>query len=81
MGVCYAIRDDMVFNGYAHQYKDVPLTAKAGKPIRLFIVNVGPAEFSAFHVIGAIGRDVSADGNSANHTVSDQTVMIPASRG
>lgn len=69
--------DYVVFNGYANQYKDAPLTAKAGEPIRLFIVNAGPSLFSAFHVIGAIFSDAYADGNPANHTVGDQTVMIP----
>jgi nitrite reductase (NO-forming) len=69
--------DYVVFNGYANQYKATPLTAKAGKPIRLFIVNAGPSLFSAFHVIRAIFSDAYADGNPANHTVGDQTVMIP----
>ena len=69
--------DYVVFNGYANQYKDAPLTAKAGQPIRLFIVNAGPSLFSAFHVIGAIFSDAYADGNPANHTVGDQTVMVP----
>jgi len=72
-----ATPDYVVFNGYANQYKDAPLMAKAGQRIRLFIVNTGPSEFSAFHVIGAIFSDAYADGNPANHTVGDQTVMIP----
>src|SRR5579883_1218570 len=69
--------DYVVFNGYVNQYKDAPLTAKAGEPIRLFIVNAGPSLFSAFHVIGAIFSDAYADGNPANHTVGNQTVMVP----
>ena len=72
-----ATPDYVVFNGYANQYKDAPLMAKAGQRIRLFIVNAGPSEFSAFHAIGAIFSDAYADGNPANHTVDDQTVMIP----
>jgi nitrite reductase (NO-forming) len=77
MDVCYAIPDDIVFNGDANQYKDAPLTAKAGRLIRLSVVNAGPSEVSAFHVIGVIFSDVYVDGNPANHTVGDQTVMIP----
>ncbi|HLI89380.1 MAG TPA: multicopper oxidase domain-containing protein [Ktedonobacteraceae bacterium] len=69
--------DYVVFNGYVNQYKDAPLTARAGEPIRLFIVNAGPSLFSAFHVIGAIFSDAYADGNPANHTVGNQTVMVP----
>jgi nitrite reductase (NO-forming) len=72
-----ATPDYVVFNGYVDQYKDAPLLAKAGQPIRLFIVNAGPSLFSAFHVIGAIFSDAYADGNPANHTVGNQTVMIP----
>ncbi len=41
------------------------------------MVNAGPSKFSAFHAIGAIFSDVSADGNPANRTVGDQTVTIP----
>ena len=73
--------DYVVFNGYANQYKDSPLTAKAGERIRLFIVNAGPSEFSAFHVIGAIFSDAYVDGNPANHTVGDQTVTVPPGGG
>jgi len=75
--VNHATPDYVVFNGYVNQYQKAPLTAKAGQPIRIFIVNAGPSEFSAFHVIGAIFRDVYADGNPANHTVGDQTVTVP----
>lgn len=73
--------DYVVFNGYTNQYKLAPLTAKAGERIRLFIVNAGPTEFSAFHVIGAIFSDVYMDGNPANHTVGNQTITIPPGGG
>ncbi len=73
--------DYVVFNGYADQYKDAPLTAKAGERIRLFIVNAGPSRFSAFHVIGAIFSDVYPDGNPANHLVGAQTMTIPPGGG
>lgn len=73
--------DYVVFNGYVNQYKAAPLVAKAGQRIRLFIVNAGPSEFSAFHVIGAIFSDVYIDGNPANHMVGDQTVTVPPGGG
>ena len=73
--------DYVVFNGYANQYKDKPLQAKAGQKIRLFIVNAGPSQFSAFHVIGGIFSDVYADGNPANHTIGDQTITVPPGGG
>jgi nitrite reductase (NO-forming) len=73
--------DYVVFNGYINQYKTNPITAKAGQLIRIFIVNAGPTEFSAFHVIGAIFSDTYADGNPANHEVGNQTVTIPPGGG
>ena len=73
--------DYVVFNGYANQYKTDPLTAKAGRRIRLFLVNAGPTLFSAFHVIGAIFSDTYVDGNPANHLIGNQTVMIPPGGG
>lgn len=75
------IPDDVVFNGYANQYKESPLVTKAGQRIRLFIVNAGPTLFSAFHVIGAIFSDTYIDGNPANHMVGNQTVMVPPGGG
>ncbi|HKV56683.1 MAG TPA: multicopper oxidase domain-containing protein, partial [Ktedonobacteraceae bacterium] len=73
--------DYVVFNGYANQYKTTPIVAKAGERIRIFIVNAGPNEFSAFHVIGAIFSDTYADGNPANHMVGNQTVTVPPGGG
>src|SRR5450759_1042310 len=40
------IPDYVVFNGYANQYKESPLVAKAGQRIRLFIVNAGPVSYT-----------------------------------
>jgi nitrite reductase (NO-forming) len=73
--------DDVVFNGYANQYKDEPLQAKAGARIRLFLVNAGPSLFSAFHVIGAIFSDTYMDGNPANHMQGNQTVIVAPGGG
>lgn len=73
--------DYVVFNGYANQYKDAPIKVQAGKRIRLFLVNAGPTQFSAFHVIGAIFSDAYIDGNLANHMVGNQTVTIPPGGG
>jgi nitrite reductase (NO-forming) len=73
--------DLVVFNGYANQYKDAPLTAKPNEKVRLFVLNAGPSDFSAFHVIGAIMSDVYADGNPANKTMGQQTVTIPPGGG
>ncbi len=75
------IPDYVVFNGYANQYKDAPLTAKVGQKIRLYILNAGPSQFSAFHVIGAIFSNAYMDGNPANRTQGNQTVMVAPGSG
>ncbi len=73
--------DYVVFNGYANQYKDAPLTAKAGEHIRLYLLNAGPSQFSAFHVIGAIFSRAYQDGNPANMTQGNQTVIVAPGGG
>ncbi len=73
--------DYVVFNGYANQYKDAPLAAKVGERVRLYIVNAGPNDFSAFHVIGTIFENAYADGNTANAQHGMQTVTIPPGGG
>jgi nitrite reductase (NO-forming) len=77
-----AVQPDYVtFNGYANQYKEAPLTAKLGERVRIFVLNAGPSEFSAFHTIGAMFTDVYTDGNPANHMVGNQTITIPPGGG
>jgi nitrite reductase (NO-forming) len=45
--------DALMFNGYVNQYKFNPITsAKAGDRIRIWVLDVGPSENSAFHVVG-----------------------------
>jgi nitrite reductase (NO-forming) len=73
--------DYVAFNGYASQYASAPLTAKVGERVRLYIVNAGPNDFSAFHVIGTIFENTYADGNPANVQHGNQTVTIPPGGG
>lgn len=73
--------DYVTFNGYADQYRTDPIPVKAGERVRLFVLNAGPSQFSAFHVIGAIFSDTYVDGNPANHMVGDQTITIPPGGG
>ncbi len=73
--------DYVVFNGYANQYKDAPLTANPGDRIRLWVLNAGPTTFSAFHVIGALFDTAYADGNPQNEQHGMQTVTIPPGGG
>lgn len=73
--------DYVVFNGYADQYKDSPLTANPSERVRLYVLNAGPSLFSAFHVVGTIFDKTYADGNPANVQRGMQTVTIPPGGG
>ena len=44
--------DAVMFNGYAFQYDDHPLTARAGDRVRLWVLDAGPNEQLNFHVVG-----------------------------
>ncbi len=44
--------DAVVFNGYYNQYVYDEIPVKVGDRIRIFLVDVGPNELSAFHVVG-----------------------------
>ena len=69
--------DVLAFNGKAFQYRDHPLTAEAGELIRMYVVNAGPTQFSAFHVIGAVFSRVLVDGNPNNAMQGVSTWTIP----
>lgn len=73
--------DYVVFNGYANQYKDHPLTANPGERIRLWVLNAGPSDFSAFHVVGTVFDKAYPDGNPQNVETGRQTVTIPPGGG
>ncbi|MGJ9457313.1 multicopper oxidase domain-containing protein [Oceanobacillus sp. CF4.6] len=60
---------------------DEPLQAKVGEKVRFYLANMGPNEFSSFHVIGTILDDVYIDGHPYNHNKGMQTVGLPASGG
>jgi len=74
--------DYVVFNGTANQYTgDNALAANPGERIRLWVVNAGPNDFSAFHVVGAILDKVYPDGNPANVLSGMQTYTVPPGGG
>lgn len=71
----------VVFNGYVNKYVEKPLIAKPGELVRLYIVNIGPNNFSAIHVIGGIFESVYESGNPANAMHGVQTWTIPPAGG
>ncbi|WP_067727433.1 multicopper oxidase domain-containing protein [Oceanobacillus damuensis] len=58
-----------------------PLKVKAGEKVRFYLANMGPNEFSSFHVIGTVIDDVYIDGHPYNRQKGMQTVGLPASGG
>jgi nitrite reductase (NO-forming) len=44
--------DGWMFNGMAAQYDYAPLTAHIGERVRIWVVNAGPNDSTAFHVVG-----------------------------
>ena len=76
-----ATPDYVVFNGEAFQYQKSPLQVQPNQLVRLYILNVGPSHWSAFHVIGALMDTVYIDGDPANVEHGMQTLSIPPSGG
>ena len=76
-----ATPDEVVFNGIANQYKDQPLAGKAGKRIRLYVVDAGPSLPSAFHVVGAIFQAVYPDGDPTHALSGVSTYSVAPGEG
>jgi nitrite reductase (NO-forming) len=54
--------DAVVFNGYFAQYKFAPIHVEAGKRYRVWVIDDGPNENSAFHIVGTIFDTVFKEG-------------------
>ena len=65
-----------VFNGYANQYVENPISVQVGEPVRVFVVNVGPTVWSSFHVVGTIFDRAYVNGNPKNELVGLQSITI-----
>ncbi|NCX05364.1 MAG: nitrite reductase [Actinobacteria bacterium] len=55
--------DAVVFNGYFNQYKFAPIHVEANKRYRIWVMNEGPNENSAFHIVGTIFDTVFKEGS------------------
>ncbi len=80
--------DLVVFNGYAHQYRDRPLEVTAGDRVRFWVLDAGPNSSSAFHVVGAQfdtlyreGDWVLRDGGSTGTGGAQVLSLAPAEGG
>lgn len=71
----------VVFNGYADRYVTHPLLVPVGVPFTIALVNAGPNDFSAFHVVGSILREVQVSGFPANTLDDISTATVPPGGG
>jgi nitrite reductase (NO-forming) len=54
--------DAVVFNGYVNQYQYHPIRVEPGERIRIWVLDAGPNENSAFHIVGTIFDTVFKEG-------------------
>lgn len=73
--------DEVVFNGVAFQYRDRPLTARAGQRVRIYFVNAGPSLFSSFHIIGGMFDTVYPDADAAHALTGVSSYTVAPGQG
>ncbi len=54
--------DAVVFNGYFNQYLHAPIRVEPNQRVRVWVVNEGPSENSAFHIVGTVFDTVFREG-------------------
>jgi nitrite reductase (NO-forming) len=54
--------DAVVFNGYVNQYKAAPIRVEPGQTVRVWVLDAGPNENSAFHIVGTVFDTVYKEG-------------------
>lgn len=54
--------DAVVFNGYVNQYQHSPIRVEPNERVRVFVLDAGPNENSAFHIVGTIFDTVYKEG-------------------
>jgi nitrite reductase (NO-forming) len=52
----------VVFNGYVNQYLHKPIRVEPNERIRVYVLDAGPSENSAFHIVGTIFDTVYKEG-------------------
>ena len=78
--------DAVVFNGYFNQYKFSPIKVLPGKRYRMWVLNDGPSENAAFHIVGTIFDTVYKEGAyllrpNATHGGSQALDLQPSQGG
>ncbi len=78
--------DAVVFNGYYNQYKFAPITVDTNTRYRVWVINDGPSENSAFHIVGTVFDTIYKEGTyllqpDARHGGSQVLDLQPAQGG
>jgi nitrite reductase (NO-forming) len=78
--------DAVVFNGYVNQYKFSPIRVEPNQRVRVWLIDDGPSENSAFHIVGTIFDTVWKEGRyllqpDASHGGSQVLDLQPAQGG
>jgi nitrite reductase (NO-forming) len=74
--------DWVTWNGYAHQYKEHPLTAEPGQTVRFWVVDAGPSLNTEFHVVGTVLSRAWVNADLVDQPQHDvQTAVVPAGGG
>jgi nitrite reductase (NO-forming) len=55
--------DAVVFNEYVNQYQHAPIRVEPGQRIRAWVLDAGPSENSAFHIVGTVFDTVYKEGS------------------
>ena len=54
--------DVVLFNGYFNQYVHAPIRIETNERVRVWVLDAGPSENSAFHIVGTIFDTVYKEG-------------------
>lgn len=55
--------DAVVFNGYVKQYLHAPIRVEPNERVRVWVLDTGPSENSAFHIVGTVFDTVYKEGS------------------
>ncbi len=72
--------DGWMFNGTAAQYMHAPLPARVGERVRVWVVNAGPGDSIAFHVVGSQFDTVYKEGAWLLHGPGDASAPAGGSQ-
>lgn len=72
--------DGWMFNGTAAQYMHGPLPARVGERVRVWVVNAGPGDSIAFHVVGSQFDTVYKEGAWLLHGPGDASAPAGGSQ-